>query len=50
MQINTDALVSLQIFLNEKHASVYSNVVKEGLSIYGKITPYHLFIGVTLIL
>jgi len=44
MQINTDALVSLQIFFNEKHASVYSNVVKEGLSIYGKQTSYHSFI------
>lgn len=50
MQINTDALISLQIFLNEKHASVYSNVVKEGLSIYGKQTPYHSFIDATLIL
>jgi len=36
MQINTDALVSLQIFLNEKHASIYSDAVKEGLSIYGR--------------
>ncbi|KAG8850335.1 MutS protein msh5 [Serendipita sp. 411] len=35
MQINNDALVSLQVFLSEKHASIYSNAFKEGLSIYG---------------
>lgn len=37
MQINIDALVSLQVFLNEKHASIYSKVMKEGLSIYGEL-------------
>lgn len=40
MQINADALVSLQIFLHERHASVYSDAVKEGLSIYGESTGF----------
>ncbi|CCA67650.1 related to MSH5-meiosis-specific protein [Serendipita indica DSM 11827] len=35
MQIHSDALLSLQVFLSEKHASIYSDSVKEGLSIYG---------------
>ncbi|KAG8819348.1 MutS protein msh5 [Serendipita sp. 399] len=37
MQINKDALISLQVFLSEKHASIYSDAMKdkEGLSIYG---------------
>lgn len=35
MQINMDALLSLQIFLDERHASAYSDVTKEGLSIFG---------------
>ncbi|PVF94626.1 hypothetical protein CPB86DRAFT_808461 [Serendipita vermifera] len=35
MQINTDSLLSLQVFLSERHASIYSDCVKEGLSIFG---------------
>ncbi|KAF5315435.1 hypothetical protein D9619_007366 [Psilocybe cf. subviscida] len=34
MQINQDALISLQIFENESHASVHSDKTKEGLSLY----------------
>jgi hypothetical protein len=30
MQINLDALLSLQILLDERHASTYSDVTKEG--------------------
>ncbi|EEB88014.1 hypothetical protein MPER_14402, partial [Moniliophthora perniciosa FA553] len=33
MQINADALSSLQIFENESHASVHSDKTKEGLSL-----------------
>ncbi|KAF8158095.1 hypothetical protein B0H34DRAFT_749503 [Crassisporium funariophilum] len=35
MQINADALLSLQIFENESHASVHSDKTKEGLSLFG---------------
>ncbi|KII86749.1 hypothetical protein PLICRDRAFT_164045 [Plicaturopsis crispa FD-325 SS-3] len=35
MQINADALFSLQIFENESHASVHSDKTKEGLSLFG---------------
>lgn len=35
MQINADALSSLQIFENESHASVHSDKTKEGLSLFG---------------
>ncbi|KAI3616291.1 dna mismatch repair protein msh5 [Moniliophthora roreri] len=35
MQINADALFSLQIFENESHASVHSDKTKEGLSLAG---------------
>jgi hypothetical protein len=40
MQINMDALLSLQIFLDERHASAYSDVTKEGLSIFGDCQTY----------
>lgn len=40
MQINMDALLSLQIFLDERHASAYSDVTKEGLSIFGNYQLY----------
>ncbi|KAL0069824.1 hypothetical protein AAF712_003094 [Marasmius tenuissimus] len=33
MQLNADALFSLQIFENERHASVHSDKTKEGLSL-----------------
>lgn len=45
MQINADALVSLQIFLDEKHASIYSDAVKEGLSIYGETTCHQFLLN-----
>ncbi|KAF8320953.1 muts 5 family protein [Clavulina sp. PMI_390] len=35
MQINADALSSLQIFDDESHASMHSNRSKEGLSLFG---------------
>ncbi|KAJ3802460.1 muts domain V-domain-containing protein [Lentinula aff. detonsa] len=35
MQINADALFSLQVFENEDHASMHSNKTKEGLSLAG---------------
>ncbi|KAI0822038.1 DNA mismatch repair protein MutS [Trametes gibbosa] len=35
MQINADALFSLQIFENENHASIHSDKTKEGLSLFG---------------
>ncbi|KAI0061404.1 hypothetical protein BV25DRAFT_1870738 [Artomyces pyxidatus] len=35
MQINADALFSLQIFENESHASIHSDRTKEGLSLFG---------------
>lgn len=35
MQINADALQSLQIFEEENHASVNSDKTKEGLSLFG---------------
>ncbi|OCH92840.1 hypothetical protein OBBRIDRAFT_725988 [Obba rivulosa] len=35
MQIGADALFSLQIFLEENHASIHSDKTKEGLSLFG---------------
>ncbi|KAF8349474.1 DNA mismatch repair protein MutS [Amanita rubescens] len=35
MQINADALFSLQVFENERHASLHSDNTKEGLSLFG---------------
>ena len=35
MQINSDALYSLQVFDNESHASIHSDKTKEGLSLFG---------------
>lgn len=35
MQINADALYSLQIFDSENHASIHSDKTKEGLSLFG---------------
>ncbi|KAG8906610.1 MutS protein msh5 [Tulasnella sp. 403] len=35
MLLNSDALLSLQVFSDELHASVHSNQTKEGLSLFG---------------
>ncbi|OSD07423.1 hypothetical protein PYCCODRAFT_1463684 [Trametes coccinea BRFM310] len=35
MQINADALFSLQVFEDENHASIHSDKTKEGLSLFG---------------
>ncbi|KIL63255.1 hypothetical protein M378DRAFT_187097 [Amanita muscaria Koide BX008] len=35
MHINADALFSLQVFENERHASMHFNKTKEGLSLFG---------------
>lgn len=35
MQINADALFSLQVFEDESHASIHSDKTKEGLSLFG---------------
>ncbi|KAJ8463856.1 hypothetical protein ONZ51_g9983 [Trametes cubensis] len=35
MQINADALFSLQVFEDEHHASIHSDKTKEGLSLFG---------------
>lgn len=35
MQINADALHSLQVFDSENHASIHSDKTKEGLSLFG---------------
>ncbi|KAG9034813.1 MutS protein msh5 [Tulasnella sp. JGI-2019a] len=35
MQINADALCSLQVFASEGHASMHSDKMKEGLSLFG---------------
>ncbi|KAH7099547.1 DNA mismatch repair protein MutS, partial [Auriculariales sp. MPI-PUGE-AT-0066] len=37
MQINMDALFSLQIFQEQNHASMYSEKTKEGLSLFGTL-------------
>ncbi|KIY45215.1 hypothetical protein FISHEDRAFT_67145 [Fistulina hepatica ATCC 64428] len=45
MQINADALRSLQIFEEESHASVHSNKTKEGLSLFGIINTTKTRLG-----
>lgn len=45
MQINADALFSLQIFENESHASVHSDRTKEGLSLYGILNSTKTSLG-----
>ncbi|RXW24408.1 hypothetical protein EST38_g1433 [Candolleomyces aberdarensis] len=42
MHINADALLSLQVFEPESHASVHSDKTKEGLSLFG-VSKYSLF-------
>ncbi len=45
MQINADALYSLQIFDNENHASVHSDKTKEGLSLFGILNNTRTSLG-----
>ncbi|KAK7056880.1 hypothetical protein VNI00_002597 [Paramarasmius palmivorus] len=45
MQINTDALFSLQIFENESHASVHSDKTKEGFSLAGVLNITNTALG-----
>ena len=45
MQINADALHSLQIFDNENHASVHSDKTKEGLSLFGILNNTRTSLG-----
>ncbi|KAJ3854057.1 DNA mismatch repair protein MutS [Lentinula lateritia] len=45
MQINGDALFSLQVFENEDHASMHSNKTKEGLSLAGILNVTNTALG-----
>ncbi|KAJ7147040.1 DNA mismatch repair protein MutS [Mycena crocata] len=45
MQINADALFSLQVFENESHASVHSDKTKEGLSLFGTLNSTKTTLG-----
>ncbi|EIN12874.1 hypothetical protein PUNSTDRAFT_111245 [Punctularia strigosozonata HHB-11173 SS5] len=45
MQINSDALSSLQIFENESHASIHSDKTKEGLSLFGILNNTRMSLG-----
>ncbi|KAJ7761594.1 DNA mismatch repair protein MutS [Mycena maculata] len=45
MQINADALFSLQVFENESHASVHSDKTKEGLSLFGTLNNTKTTLG-----
>ncbi|KAJ7069760.1 DNA mismatch repair protein MutS [Mycena amicta] len=45
MQINADALASLQVFENESHASVHSDKTKEGLSLFGTLNNTNTTLG-----
>lgn len=45
MQINADALYSLQVFDNENHASIHSDQTKEGLSLYGILNTTKTSLG-----
>ncbi|KIK07942.1 hypothetical protein K443DRAFT_128726 [Laccaria amethystina LaAM-08-1] len=45
MQINADALLSLQVFENESHASVHSDKTKEGLSLFGTLNGTKTTLG-----
>ncbi|TFK40842.1 DNA mismatch repair protein MutS [Crucibulum laeve] len=49
MHINTDALLSLQIFENESHASVHSDKTKEGLSLFGTLNNTKTTLGRSLL-
>ncbi|EIW81045.1 hypothetical protein CONPUDRAFT_90104 [Coniophora puteana RWD-64-598 SS2] len=45
MQINADALYSLQVFENESHASIHSDKTKEGLSLFGILDTTRTTLG-----
>ncbi|KAL0961432.1 hypothetical protein HGRIS_006377 [Hohenbuehelia grisea] len=45
MQMNADALHSLQIFESESHASVHSDRTKEGLSLFGTLNATQTTLG-----
>ena len=45
MQINADALFSLQIFEDENHASIHSDTTKEGLSLFGILNSTKTTLG-----
>ncbi|KAH9080364.1 DNA mismatch repair protein MutS [Lactarius deliciosus] len=49
MQINADALFSLQVFENESHASIHSNKTKEGLSLFGMLDTTRTKLGRSLL-
>ncbi|KAH9002749.1 DNA mismatch repair protein MutS [Lactarius hatsudake] len=49
MQINADALFSLQVFENESHASIHSNKTKEGLSLSGMLDTTRTRLGGSLL-
>ncbi|TFK74858.1 hypothetical protein BDN72DRAFT_832971 [Pluteus cervinus] len=45
MQVNADALTSLQVFENESHASMHSDKTKEGLSLFGILNDTKTTLG-----
>ncbi|KAI8986224.1 DNA mismatch repair protein MutS [Trametes punicea] len=45
MQINADALFSLQVFEDENHASIHSDRTKEGLSLFGILNATKTTLG-----
>ncbi|KAH9983340.1 DNA mismatch repair protein MutS [Russula compacta] len=49
MQINSDALFSLQVFENESHASIHSAKTKEGLSLFGTLDNTKTTLGRSLL-
>ncbi|KAH9980113.1 DNA mismatch repair protein MutS [Lactifluus volemus] len=49
MQINADALFSLQVFENESHASIHSTKTKEGLSLFGTLDNTRTTLGRSLL-
>ncbi|KAI9508899.1 DNA mismatch repair protein MutS [Russula earlei] len=49
MQINADALFSLQVFETESHASIHSTKTKEGLSLFGTLDSTKTTLGRSLL-
>ncbi|KIP05169.1 hypothetical protein PHLGIDRAFT_74704, partial [Phlebiopsis gigantea 11061_1 CR5-6] len=49
MQINADALYSLQVFDHENHASIHSDKTKEGLSLFGILNNTNTSLGKALL-
>ena len=49
MQINADALYSLQVFDSENHASIHSDKTKEGLSLFGILNNTKTSLGKALL-